>query len=87
MRTITAIIADAGGPRVIARAAAKTHWPILATSIKDWRRIGIPDRYWPVIIKLSNASADELMHANRKVRLRAKRAPTRVVEADASQAA
>ncbi len=86
MRTITRIIADAGGTRTIAAAAAKTHWPILATSIKDWRRIGIPDRYWPVLIKLANATADELMHANRKVRLRAKRAPARA-EADASQAA
>lgn len=68
MRDIKTIIDDAGGPKKIAKASEKTDWVIVAKSVYDWPQIGIPDRHWPILIKLARATAHELMEANRVAR-------------------
>ncbi len=77
MRNIKQIIEDAGGPKKIAEAAKKTRWDITFKSVYDWPRIGIPDRHWPILIRLAKASADELLEANKKARARPKAAQER----------
>ncbi len=80
MRNVRQIIEDAGGPKEIAKAAKNTRWKITFKSVYDWPQIGIPDRHWPVLIKLAKATAEELMEANKKARARPRRSPVRVAE-------
>ena len=76
-RPIKQIIQDAGGPKKIAAASKRTRWSISAKSVYDWPAIGVPDRHWPILIRLAAASAHELMEANAKARAR----PTVAAEA------
>ncbi len=76
MRNVRQIIEDAGGPQKIAEAARKTRWKIKSKSVYDWPRIGIPEKHWPVMIRLAETSPQELHEANevaRGVRARPKR--------------
>ena len=41
---------------------------ISPAAIYKWPKIGIPDRYWPVIIKLTGATPDDLYQANVEAR-------------------
>ena len=67
-RTIKQIIQAAGGPKKIAAATQKTARPISSKSVYDWPTIGIPERHWPVLIKLAKSSPEELMRVNAKAR-------------------
>ena len=63
MRTIPEIIEAAGGLAVVAQRTG------LKDGVRKWAQIGIPDRYWPVLIGLvPELSPDELYAANRDVR-------------------
>ena len=65
MRDISQIIQDAGGPRKIEEASAGK---LTADAVRKWRRFGIPDRHWPILIELAGATPDELFAANVNVR-------------------
>ncbi|GLQ36718.1 hypothetical protein GCM10007908_03380 [Rhizobium albus] len=64
MRTISEIIAAAGGPAVIAGKADK----LSTDAVYKWAKIGIPDRHWPILIELAGASPSELFEANKVTR-------------------
>lgn len=69
MRTISQIIDDAGGPTKIASGLELHGLGELSTSaIHKWKRNGILDRYWPVLIELAGATAEELFQANEQLR-------------------
>lgn len=65
MRNIPEIIKDAGGARKIQEASGGT---FTTDAVYKWHEIGIPDRHWPLLIDLANATADELFEANIRVR-------------------
>jgi hypothetical protein len=70
MKTVRDIIAAAGGPREIARAAKKSRYKLVAKSVYDWPTIGIPEKHWATILKLADVSVAELHQANEAVRAR-----------------
>ena len=61
MRTVVQIIEAAGGARAISTASNGT---ISADAVYKWPQIGIQDRHWEILIRLANASPDELYAAN-----------------------
>lgn len=61
MRTISEIIKDAGGPGAIAADPEST---TSTEAVYKWTKIGIPDRHWPIVMRLANASAEEMLAAN-----------------------
>jgi len=65
MRTIKDIITDAGGPKAI---TAEANDAFAIDAVYKWPTIGIPDRHWPILIKLAATSPDELFEANRLAR-------------------
>lgn len=65
MRTISQIIEAAGGPRAISDASAGT---VKKDAVYKWPTIGIQDRHWPLLMSLTEVSADELFQANLAVR-------------------
>lgn len=64
--TVAKIIQDAGGAKVIAaRLGGKpTEW-----AVYKWAASGVPDRYWPLLIELTNVTADDLFFANEQARV------------------
>lgn len=65
MRTIAEIIKDAGGARKIQEASGGT---FTSDAVYKWHEIGIPDRHWPLLVDLAQATPDELFEANIKAR-------------------
>lgn len=63
--SVTEIIELAGGAAVIAGASRGR---IKKDAVYKWPNIGIPDRHWPIIIRLADVSPDELYFANCKAR-------------------
>lgn len=61
MRTIPQIIKAAGGAGKISEASKGE---LTVNAIYKWRRIGIPDRHWPIVMPLAKASANEMLKAN-----------------------
>lgn len=61
MREIKQIISDAGGAAAI---AATSGGAFKIDAVYKWPDIGIPDRHWPLIIKLASSSPEELYAAN-----------------------
>lgn len=61
---ITDIIRRCGGAKVVAREAER----VSVDAVYKWTKIGIPDRHWPLVIRLSGVTADELVQANTIVR-------------------
>lgn len=59
--SIRDIIRLAGGPQVVADA---TGGEVSVEAVYKWPKIGIPDRHWPAIIRLTGVSADKLLEAN-----------------------
>lgn len=59
--SVSEIIKSAGGA---VKIAAESEGEITADAVYKWPKIGIPDRHWPLIIRLSNATPAELMAAN-----------------------
>lgn len=67
MKTIPEILKAAGGARSIHEASvaeAGADNAIKTDAVYKWSTIGIPDRHWPLIMRLSGASADEMLSAN-----------------------
>jgi hypothetical protein len=65
MRTISEIIKDAGGARKIQEASGGS---FTTDAVYKWNEIGIPDRHWPLLVDLAQATPDELFEANIKAR-------------------
>lgn len=59
--TIPEIVKRAGGAVTI---EAESLGELTAGAVYKWTKIGIPDRHWPLIMRLSRATADELLAAN-----------------------
>ena len=75
MRDISQIIEDAGGARKIEEAAGlkldskgALKPRLTADAVRKWRRFGIPDRHWSILIDLAGATPDELFAANLDLR-------------------
>ncbi len=60
-RSLKEIIEAAGGPGAI---AAASDGGVTAEAVYKWRKIGIPDRHWPLLMRMCAVSADELLAAN-----------------------
>ena len=65
-KTISDIIELAGGPAAIAKASASGK-AVTIWGVHRWRRNGIRDVHWPMLIELSlgRVSVDDLYAANR----------------------
>lgn len=65
-KTISDIIDLAGGPAAIAKASASGK-TVTIWGVHRWRRNGIRDVHWPMLIELSlgRVSVDDLYAANR----------------------
>lgn len=61
MRTVAQIIKDAGGAGAIAEASNGT---VKKDAVYKWPVIGIQDRHWPLLMSLTQVTADELLAAN-----------------------
>jgi hypothetical protein len=63
--TVDEIIKAAGGPKQIAE---NSDGSINRDAVYKWPSIGIPDRHWPVLIKLAGVTPQQLFDANRDAR-------------------
>ena len=61
MKSVPDIIKAAGGPVAV---AAASNGEISAEAVYKWPKIGIPDRHWPLVMPLADATADEMLAAN-----------------------
>lgn len=88
MRTISQIIEAAGGPQVVSAAIPPRPDGKKMTSdaVRKWPQIGIPDRHWPVLIELAQATPDELFEANRTARDGGSDTPGSATPGDAAMA-
>ena len=77
MKHVRDIITAAGGPREIAKVAKKSRYKLVAKSVYDWPTIGIPEKHWATIMKLTDVTVAELHAANEAVRNRPLRRPAR----------
>lgn len=64
-KTVRDIIKDAGGPAAVVAACPQD---LTVDAVYKWPSNGVPDRYWPFILPLANASADEMLAANELAR-------------------
>lgn len=64
-KTVRGIIKDAGGPAAVVAACAQE---LTVDAVYKWHSNGIPDRYWPFILPLAKASAEEMFEANEMAR-------------------
>lgn len=62
--TVRAIVTAAGGARAIETASQGTPRPVKAKTVYSWFRIGIPERNWPLITRLSSATVEQIHNAN-----------------------
>jgi len=65
MRTISEIIKAAGGARTIHEASGGA---FKTDAVYKWHEIGVPDRHWPLLMTLTDATPEELFEANIKAR-------------------
>lgn len=65
MRNLPEIIKAAGGARAIAEASSGVLTP---DAVYKWPTIGIPDRHWPMLMRLTEVTPDELFAANQAAR-------------------
>lgn len=76
VRTVRQIIKDAGGPERIAAASVKASArdaetpKVSVKGVYNWVRIGIPEKHWPLMLRLAKADAGEVYRANRMLRQR-----------------
>ena len=61
LRTIREIIEAAGGAPTVASALQRKVTP---DAVYKWYDIGIPDRHWPTIMPMADATAAEMLAAN-----------------------
>lgn len=65
MKTVSEIIADAGGPEQIAKALQGA---ITADGVRKWRQNGIPDRYWSKLRAITSVDVAVIFAANELAR-------------------
>lgn len=58
------IIDTAGGVHAIAEASLNSAKPITFEAVHKWRRNGIPDEHWSLLIDLAGVTVDEIYAAN-----------------------
>ena len=63
--TIPDIIKRSGGAVAIEIAS---QGEVKAAAVYKWSKIGVPDRHWPLLMRLSGATAQELLAANVSIR-------------------
>lgn len=61
MRTVADIIKDCGGA---ARIAEESRGAIKKDAVYKWPTIGVPDRHWPLLRRLTTVTPEELFEAN-----------------------
>lgn len=76
--TVSIIIQEAGGAPAIERAAKQVGSELTSDAVYKWRKTGIPDRRWPLVLSLTCYSVEQLFRAN----CRARNVPERVVLED-----
>lgn len=66
------IVAIAGGPAAVAQASKETAKPVNVNVVQKWRRTGIPERHWELIVKLCDGRVgiDTIYAANQDIRKR-----------------
>lgn len=68
MRNLEEIIKAAGGARKISEASGPADdagkRPLTYDAVYKWSKIGIPDRHWPLVMSLTDTTAEELYIAN-----------------------
>jgi hypothetical protein len=62
--TVPDIIKRAGGATAIETASKAEGGGVTAEAVYKWPGIGIPDRHWPLIMRLSGATASQMLAAN-----------------------
>ncbi len=62
------IIKACDGAERISVESQKTGRPISTKGVYSWSRIGISDWHWPLVMKLSGVSAQDLLAANEALR-------------------
>ncbi|QDP57347.1 MAG: hypothetical protein Unbinned3696contig1008_25 [Prokaryotic dsDNA virus sp.] len=74
MSTVTDILTAAGGPEIIAkrlpRKVSKSGGKVdRVSTVYKWKKLGIPERHWPLLMKLSEEiTLERLFEANRHAR-------------------
>lgn len=68
MKNIEQIIKDAGGARAISQASENDSHQITFDAVYKWKKLGIPDRHWPLIMSLTKTTPSELFTANQRAR-------------------
>lgn len=70
MSTIASIIRLAGGREKIAQECTADGWRISHWAVERWPRFGIPDYYWPTLIRICDGQITpaDLYEANQAVR-------------------
>lgn len=64
-RTIDQILVAAGGEKRIANKSLTTRKPIAYDAVRRWRKNGIRDVHWPLLMALDpDLTERELLHAN-----------------------
>lgn len=67
-RSVSELIKDADGPDSISAASQETRYPIGPYAVHKWRKNGIPDVHWPILIQKASATAEEIYQANEVLR-------------------
>lgn len=63
--TVSKIIELAGGPLAIEQASEGR---VKAGAVYKWPKIGIPDRHWPLVLRLAKITSDQMLNANVQAR-------------------
>jgi hypothetical protein len=71
--TVEEIIELAGGAPAIAEATLNTPIEVKTNSVYKWKKIGIPERFWDLIMKRSSEqlTVSQIYSANRRARAEA----------------
>lgn len=68
MNTVSDIIRRGGGPDQIAQKAIENGVKLTADAVKKWRKNGIPEKHWPILMDLSGIDVKRLFAANNELR-------------------
>jgi hypothetical protein len=73
MQTVSDIIEAAGGVQAVARhlpSKSRTGGSAIdpASTVYKWRKSGIPERHWPLIMRLAKVSIGKIFAANQRLR-------------------
>lgn len=68
-QSVKEIIRACGG---VNRIAAAAQWGLTIDAVHKWRRSGIPDWHWPLLMSLCGITAAQLLDANEDARRRAR---------------